>query len=207
MRLKTLKGIRVKLLKSKILPTSIKGKVVGLPTSKTTQHAAKKKAAEIAKHYETYFHPLVALSDEDVESVYHLRHDVYCEELGFEPVNPQKVERDEFDDYSDYCLVRHKVLKYLEEVPAEESRWEGECFVFDGRVSVGHGLEEGTYDLCHACRRPISDEDKTQPAYEEGVCCPRCVDEYDEDDRVRFRERQKQIKLAKARGKIHIGTP
>ncbi len=107
----------------------------------------------------------------------------------------------------DVFHLKGGILKYLEEVPAEESRWEGECFVFDGRVSVGHGLEEGTYDLCHACRRPISDEDKTQPAYEEGVCCPRCVDEYDEDDRVRFRERQKQIKLAKARGKIHIGTP
>ncbi|MDO6684790.1 MULTISPECIES: PEP-CTERM/exosortase system-associated acyltransferase [unclassified Agarivorans] len=94
-------------MKNKILPTSIKGKVVGLPTSKTTQHAAQKKAAEIAKHYETYFQPLVALSDEDVGSVYRLRHDVYCEELGFEPVNPEQVERDEFDDYSDYCLVRH----------------------------------------------------------------------------------------------------
>ncbi len=82
--------------------------MVGLPTSKTTQHAAKKKATEIAQHYETYFHPMVALSDDDVQSVYRLRHDVYCEELGFEPTNDERVERDEFDDYSDYCLVRHK---------------------------------------------------------------------------------------------------
>ncbi|MEP0564782.1 MAG: hypothetical protein ABJC64_10305, partial [Paracoccaceae bacterium] len=107
----------------------------------------------------------------------------------------------------DVFHLKGGILKYLEEVPAKESRWEGECFVFDGRVSVGHGLEEGTYDLCHACRRPISDEDKEHAVYEPGVCCPRCVDEYDEDDRARFRERQKQIKLAKARGKVHVGTP
>ena len=99
------------------------------------------------------------------------------------------------------------ILKYLEEVPEEESLWQGECFVFDGRVSVGHGLEEGSYDLCHACRRPISDDDKAHATYELGVCCPQCVDEYDEADRARFRERQKQIKLAKARGEVHVGTP
>lgn len=107
----------------------------------------------------------------------------------------------------DVFHLKGGVLKYLEEVPQEDSRWEGECFVFDGRVSVGHGLVEGTYDLCHACRRPISEEDKAHAAYEPGVCCPRCEDEYDEKDRARFRERQKQIKLAKARGKVHVGTP
>ena len=107
----------------------------------------------------------------------------------------------------DVFHLKGGILKYLEEVPAEDSRWEGECFVFDGRVSVGHGLEEGSFDLCHACRRPISDDDKAHDAYEPGVCCPRCVDEYDEQDRARFRERQKQIKLAKARGKVHVGTP
>jgi UPF0176 protein len=107
----------------------------------------------------------------------------------------------------DVFHLKGGILKYLEEVPEEESLWQGECFVFDGRVSVGHGLEEGSYDLCHACRRPISDADKSHNAFEPGVCCPHCVGEYDETDRARFRERQKQIKLAKARGKVHVGTP
>ncbi|MCV6593427.1 MAG: rhodanese-related sulfurtransferase, partial [Silicimonas sp.] len=97
------------------------------------------------------------------------------------------------------------ILKYLEEVPAEESLWDGECFVFDQRVSVGHGLVEGDYDLCHACRRPLSADDKARDAYEEGVSCHRCINEYDDSDRARFRERQKQIKLARARGEVHLG--
>ncbi len=97
------------------------------------------------------------------------------------------------------------ILKYLEEVPEEESLWQGECFVFDGRVSVGHGLVEGSYDLCHACRRPLSETQKADPAYERGVSCPQCVDEISDADRARFRERQKQIDLAHARGKAHLG--
>ena len=98
------------------------------------------------------------------------------------------------------------VLKYLEEMPQEESLWEGECFVFDGRVSIGHGLTEGPHELCHACRRPILPEDKQRPEYEEGVSCHQCIDEYDEARKERFRERQKQIALAKARGERHFGT-
>lgn len=97
------------------------------------------------------------------------------------------------------------ILKYLEEVPQENSLWEGECFVFDKRVSVGHGLAPGPYGLCHACRRPLAENDKANPVYEEGVTCPRCVDEYTEADRMRFRERQKQIRLARARGEAHLG--
>jgi len=89
------------------------------------------------------------------------------------------------------------ILKYLEEVPQTESRWNGECYVFDGRVSVGHGLIEGDYTLCHACGRPVSPADRASPVYEEGVQCPACDGEYDEADRARFRERQKQIELAK----------
>jgi UPF0176 protein len=98
------------------------------------------------------------------------------------------------------------ILKYLEEMPQEESLWEGECFVFDGRVSIGHGLAEGPHELCHACRRPILPEDKRRPEYEEGVSCHQCIDEYDEARKERFRERQKQIALAKARGERHFGT-
>ncbi len=97
------------------------------------------------------------------------------------------------------------ILKYLEEVPEAVSTWHGECFVFDQRVSVGHGLVEGNYDLCHACRRPISAEDKAHPAFEEGVSCPHCIEDFTESDRARFRERQRQITLAEARGEAHLG--
>lgn len=98
------------------------------------------------------------------------------------------------------------ILKYLEEVPETESLWQGECFVFDGRVSVGHGLAQGTHDLCHACRRPLKYEDRKHPDYEEGVSCAKCVDDYTEADRARFRERQRQVELAAARGEAHLGA-
>lgn len=97
------------------------------------------------------------------------------------------------------------ILKYLEEVPQDQSMWHGECFVFDGRVSVGHGLAEGPHELCHACRRPILPEDRAHPAFEDGVSCHNCVDETTDADKARFRERQKQIMLAKARGEKHLG--
>ncbi len=97
------------------------------------------------------------------------------------------------------------ILKYLEEVPAEESSWQGECFVFDGRVSVGHGLVEGPHELCHACRRPILPEDRTRAEYEQGVSCHLCVNQTSEADKARFRERQKQIALSRARGEKHLG--
>lgn len=97
------------------------------------------------------------------------------------------------------------ILKYLEEVPADQSTWQGECFVFDGRVSVGHGLEEGRHQLCHACRRPILSDDTAHPGYEAGVSCHHCCDETSESDKNRFRERQKQIALSRARGQEHMG--
>ena len=97
------------------------------------------------------------------------------------------------------------ILKYLEDVPEEETMWEGECFVFDNRVTVNHQLEKGQYDACHACRRPISDADKQRPEYEQGVSCHQCVGEYTEKQRHRFRERERQIQLAKQRGEVHIG--
>ncbi|WP_121629524.1 rhodanese-related sulfurtransferase [Tropicibacter alexandrii] len=96
------------------------------------------------------------------------------------------------------------ILKYLEEVPQEDSTWEGECFVFDGRVSVGHGLVEGPHLLCHACRKPILPEDRDRPEYEHGVSCHLCIDETSDEDKARFRERQKQIKLAHERGERHL---
>ncbi len=106
----------------------------------------------------------------------------------------------------DVFHLKGGILKYLEDVPEAESRWSGECFVFDGRVSVRHGLVEGECDLCFACRRPIADEDKKDGSYEEGVSCRRCIVETSEEDRARFRERQHQIALAKARGGRHLGT-
>jgi len=95
--------------------------------------------------------------------------------------------------------LRGGILKYLEEVPAEESLWQGECYVFDGRVSVGHGLEPGEYALCHACGKPVSPEGRQHPAYEEGVQCAACEGSYSEADRERFRERQRQLALARKR--------
>jgi len=97
------------------------------------------------------------------------------------------------------------ILKYLEEMPEEESHWHGDCFVFDERVSVGHGLREGPHSLCRACRRPLAPEDLERPDYEEGVCCHHCAQEYTEAQRARFRERHRQVKLAEARGARHIG--
>jgi len=98
------------------------------------------------------------------------------------------------------------ILKYLEQIPQPQSQWRGDCFVFDGRVSVSHGLAPGPHELCYACRRPILAQDKASPLYDHGVSCPRCADETTEDQKARFRERQKQVALAQARGKAHIGT-
>ena len=97
------------------------------------------------------------------------------------------------------------ILKYLEEVDEGQSLWEGECFVFDDRVAVKHNLEQGQYDQCHACRYPITDEDKMHPHYEKGVSCPRCHGSRSEAQISRYRERERQIQLAKARGEDHIG--
>ena len=99
----------------------------------------------------------------------------------------------------DVFHLKGGILKYLEEVPEEESTWEGECFVFDARVSVGHGLKEGPHLLCHGCRQPILPEDMKRPEYEHGVSCHHCFDKTSDWDKDRFRERQKQIRLAEAR--------
>ena len=97
------------------------------------------------------------------------------------------------------------ILKYLENIPKEESLWQGECFVFDNRVTVDQDLKPGSYDQCHACRMPISDTDKKSNAYVRGVSCSHCIDSKTDTDRARFQERQKQIQLAHERGEDHIG--
>ena len=98
------------------------------------------------------------------------------------------------------------ILRYLEEIPESESQWEGQCFVFDQRISVGHGLVQGHYDLCYACGFPIDREDKSSPFYQEGVCCARCHHVYTHEKKERFAERQKQIELALERKQQHIGV-
>ncbi len=98
------------------------------------------------------------------------------------------------------------ILKYLETVPKEESLWEGDCFVFDQRVSVRHGLHQGDYVLCPSCRHPVGPEDRKSAKYIEGVACPNCHDALTPEKRAAAAERQRQIKLAEARGEKHIGA-
>lgn len=93
------------------------------------------------------------------------------------------------------------ILKYLEDVPREDSLWDGACFVFDQRVSLTHGLKPGGHVMCHACRRPLTPADTARPGYEEGVQCHLCADEYSDADRARFRDRQRQVE----RGELFAG--
>lgn len=97
------------------------------------------------------------------------------------------------------------ILKYLEEVDNNETLWDGECFVFDDRVAVNHDLNKGQYDQCHACRYPITEEDKLSEYYTPGVSCPRCYALLSDEQKKRFSEREKQVQLAKQRGEQHIG--
>jgi UPF0176 protein len=97
------------------------------------------------------------------------------------------------------------ILKYLEEMPVENTLWEGECFVFDERVTVNHQLEKGNYDQCNACRLPITQEDKASEKYQQGVSCPHCFDKVTLEQKARFSEREKQMALAKKRGEAHLG--
>jgi UPF0176 protein len=114
----------------------------------------------------------------------------YMKKLGFEEV---------------YHL-KGGILKYLETMPADKSLWEGDCFVFDQRVSVGHGLVQGDYILCPSCRYPVSAAARKSDRYEEGICCPHCHDSQTPEQRASAAERQKQIKLAEERGEKHLGA-
>jgi UPF0176 protein len=98
------------------------------------------------------------------------------------------------------------ILKYLEDVPKEDTLWEGECFVFDDRVTVNHDLEKGIYDQCNACRMPITIEEQQSDKYQHGVSCPHCFDKTSESQKARFAEREKQMALAQERGDAHIGA-
>lgn len=107
------------------------------------------------------------------------------------------------EGFDEVFHLKGGILKYFEEVPAEESRWNGECFVFDNRVTVRHDLAPGSFDQCHACRHPISAEEKASPQYQEGISCPRCYDSLPEKTRRRAEERQRQVKLAMLRNQPH----
>jgi UPF0176 protein len=98
------------------------------------------------------------------------------------------------------------ILRYLETTPEADSLWQGECFVFDERVAVGHGLSEGNHSLCRGCRMPVSPEGRASPRYIEGVCCDRCADSRTEEDRARYLERARQVEIAARRGVAHIGA-
>jgi UPF0176 protein len=108
--------------------------------------------------------------------------------------------------FEDVYHLHGGILKYLEEVPEADSEWTGECFVFDERVTVDHALRRGHYDQCHACRRPITNEDKDSAFYVAGVSCPHCHDETTTAQRERFEEREKQIRLAAKRHEPHLGA-
>ncbi len=107
--------------------------------------------------------------------------------------------------YKKVYHLKGGILNYLEQVPAEKSLWQGDCFVFDNRVSVDHDLSEGCYELCPACRMPLSEDDRKSPQYEENVSCPKCIDRLTPERRASLEERGRQIKLATKRGEKHIG--
>jgi UPF0176 protein len=107
--------------------------------------------------------------------------------------------------FSDVYQLKGGILHYLENVAENDNRWNGECFVFDTRVAVDRDLAEGDYVQCHACRRPLSSEDLESPHYREGVSCPRCIGDQDEERAKRLEERRKQVALANERGEAHIG--
>ena len=108
------------------------------------------------------------------------------------------------EGFKEVLQLQGGIQKYLQEVKPEESFWQGECFVFDDRVSLQHGLIEGDFDMCHACRMPIDENDKTSEHYIEGVSCPHCYNLHSEERKERFVERQKQIELAKQREKASL---
>ena len=109
--------------------------------------------------------------------------------------------------FDDVYHLKGGILKYLEEVSEENTLWEGECFVFDNRVTVNHQLEQGSYDQCHACRMPITEKDKNREQYQRGVSCHYCFEKQSKEQVKRYAERERQIQLAKHRGEKHLGQP
>ena len=109
--------------------------------------------------------------------------------------------------FEDVFHLKGGILKYLEEQPETDTKWQGECFVFDNRVTVNHKLEKGIYDQCHACRRPILEKDKGSEFYQKGVSCHHCYDKHSKQQIKRYAERERQMELAAQRSEVHIGAP
>jgi UPF0176 protein len=109
------------------------------------------------------------------------------------------------DGFKNVSHLKGGILNYFESIDQKDSLWEGECFVFDDRVSVKHDLKEGTYDMCHGCRMPITDNDKLSHKYIKGVACPKCFDTTSEEQKSRYKSRQKQVDLSNSRNERHIG--
>jgi UPF0176 protein len=109
------------------------------------------------------------------------------------------------EGFEDVYHLKGGILKYLETIPKDKSLWEGECFVFDQRVAVTHGLDEGQYDQCYACRHPLSPEELESNQYTKGISCPYCINKLSDKKKAGVIERQKQIMLSKSKGENHIG--
>ena len=109
------------------------------------------------------------------------------------------------EGFKNVFQLKGGILKYFENVPKNESLWRGECFVFDDRVSLNHDLSEGTYDMCHGCRMPITENEKKSDHYIKGVSCSSCFDKTSDKQKARYSSRQKQVEIAKKRNKRHIG--
>ena len=107
--------------------------------------------------------------------------------------------------FEDVYHLEGGILKYLEEVPQDDSMWQGECFVFDNRVTVNHQLEKGEYDQCHACRLPLTQQQMQHEHYQKGVSCEFCFDKQSAEQKERFAQREKQMQLAQRRGDTHLG--
>ena len=108
--------------------------------------------------------------------------------------------------FDDVHHLKGGILKYLEHIPEAESRWHGDCFLFDQRVAVGHGLRQSDYGQCYACRMPLSADDRASPDYVPGEACPHCIDQRSDEQRARYRERQRQVEQAAEQGRQHLGT-
>ena len=109
------------------------------------------------------------------------------------------------DGFKNVIHLKGGILNYFESIDQKDSLWEGECFVFDDRVSVKHDLKVGTYDMCHGCRMPITDLDKESKEFIRGVACPKCFNSTTEEQKARYMSRQKQVDIAKKRNQKHIG--
>ena len=151
----------------------------------------------------TSFRELPAFVDRELDPAVHKKVAMFCTGgIRCEKSTAYLLEQ----GFDEVFHLKGGVLKYLEEVPKEQSLWRGECFVFDNRVAVDHDLNVGSYDQCHGCRHPITEAQKNSSLYQRGVCCPLCYDQLTIDQKKRFAERQKQIDLAADRNECHIGA-